>query len=136
MFQIGFTILYQPMLLKREGVRWNKKPWGAFSCGTLSKDFTMTIFKFILVAALPFVAAPFMTDQSSTTAARSGNVWSSTVASASEMQASKSHGESTIYKNQAIPGFLFKQFVLQGDELIFTPDYNAVVVQNRGYLEV
>jgi hypothetical protein len=101
-----------------------------------SEDFTMAIFKFILVAALPFVAAPFMTDQSSTTAARSGNVWSSTVASASEMQASKSHGESTIYKNQAIPGFLFKQFVLQGDELIFTPDYNAVVVQNRGYLEV
>jgi hypothetical protein len=96
----------------------------------------MAIFKIMLITALPFVVAPFVSPHSDVMTPGSAATGASTPAAACEHYRPQCHGESIIYKNQATPDFLRKQFEGTEDGVLYAPNYNATIVENRRYLEV
>lgn len=96
----------------------------------------MAVFKVLLMATLPFIAAPFNSSGSQMINADAMLFGVPPLANPSANYSGKSHGKSTIYKNQPMRHFLPRPSDETDEETVLFPDYDAVVVENRKYLEV
>jgi hypothetical protein len=97
----------------------------------------MAIVKIVLLAAMPFIAAPFVSTQSGVISATKSSLDSAASGIASDSQSFKTHNETTIYKSQSDgPDFMDRHVQDSDDPLLFAPSYKASVSESRKYLEV
>jgi hypothetical protein len=97
----------------------------------------MAIFKVIIVAAMPFILAPFVATFPSTMTSHVSGLTVSSAATATEISEHKKFNGSTHYKTETgIPHFLRNSVGTFAGPHLYAPDYNGAVLENRKYLEV